>query len=247
MRPGFYLITAIDNAYSVFGAYERPTTLTASPTRDASAILATLSSAPLRQLTGGQIGPYSGWALTTVGSVQDYKHFLPRILEQSVVSPLWIGTAPQIIAERLKRADWRSWPPIEQAAITTVFFTAFRQARDGHPDEERSTPDWLCGLAALEEDIQPLLAEWITEPQQNSLLQLADLVMRAPALMGNDDQELAYWSYVASDVRMGLASRLISSEVDGVLAQASDVENVDAWRLQQARALIASLSGKGRH
>ena len=38
-----------------------------------------LTSAPLKELTGEEIGPYSGYAITTVGDADDYRHFLPRI------------------------------------------------------------------------------------------------------------------------------------------------------------------------
>src|SRR5690348_4317961 len=117
MTPSPALSEAIEGAYAKFAAYGRPSKLETSPLRDPKAILATLTGAPLRELTGKQIGPYAGWALTTVGSVQDYKHFLPRILEQAVLAPEWMGTQPQVIAARLKRALWRGWPVSEQAAV----------------------------------------------------------------------------------------------------------------------------------
>ena len=62
----------------------------ASPLRDAREILMVLSAVPLRELTGEQVGPYSGWAMTTVGNERDYRHFLPRILELAVVDPVWL-------------------------------------------------------------------------------------------------------------------------------------------------------------
>ncbi len=79
----------IDDCYDAFAPYPPPRSLHAL--RDPVAILATLTSAPLRELTGEQIGPYAGWAMTTVGDVTDYKHFLPRILEQAVRESLWTG------------------------------------------------------------------------------------------------------------------------------------------------------------
>ena len=74
----------IDNCYASFAFYRLPRRLEAPAYRDPTAILATLSSAPLRELTGDQLGPYASWAMTTVGEVDDYRHFLPRILELAI-------------------------------------------------------------------------------------------------------------------------------------------------------------------
>lgn len=77
MEPDPELNSAIDLCYEVFGTHPTPRSLNASPIRDAKAILQTLTSKPLRELSGEAIGPYSGYALTTVGNANDYKHFLP--------------------------------------------------------------------------------------------------------------------------------------------------------------------------
>lgn len=46
----------IDDCYAAFAPYPPPRNLHASPLRDPVAILETLTSAPLRELTGEQIG-----------------------------------------------------------------------------------------------------------------------------------------------------------------------------------------------
>src|SRR5690348_5088149 len=92
---------AIEQYYAAFAAKPRPQKLEASPLRDPGAILATLTAAPLRELTGEQIRPYSGWAMTTVGTDRDYRDFLPRIFELAVIDPVWLGAEPPIMASRL--------------------------------------------------------------------------------------------------------------------------------------------------
>src|SRR5262249_5226325 len=91
MEPNAEVSRALNDAYELFSIYPRPRHLEASPVENADEMLRALTAAPLRQLTGEQIGPYSGSAILTVGDVNDYKHFLPRILEQAVRAPEWMG------------------------------------------------------------------------------------------------------------------------------------------------------------
>jgi hypothetical protein len=184
------LTAAVDGAYEAFADYPRPQQMDAAPTRDPSKIIATLSSAPLRNLTGEQIGPFAGWALTTVGSVADYKHFLPRILEQAVRAPEWMGTEPQVIAARLKRAHWHDWPNSEQAAIVELVRAAWDQSSREPPElSGADASQWLWALAALGENISPLLVRWLECPRDGAVLQIASLAMQIASITSPDPFE----------------------------------------------------------
>src|SRR4051812_29988453 len=122
------LQSAIEQGYAAFGREPRPTSLEASPLRDADAILRTLTSAPLRDLKDKDIGPYSSWAITTVGTPGDYRHFLPRILELAVSNPSWPGAEPAVIAGKLKAGGWEGWPADQREAISATFEAAFYAA-----------------------------------------------------------------------------------------------------------------------
>lgn len=49
---------------------------------------------------------YAAAALTTVGTREDFRYFLPRLLDLSVNSAL---VEPEVIAPKLKAADWLTW------------------------------------------------------------------------------------------------------------------------------------------
>jgi hypothetical protein len=248
MTPGPALLEAIESAYAKFATYGQPGELDASPLRDAKAILATLTSAPLRELTGQQIGPYAGWALTTVGSVEDYKHFLPRILEQAVRAPEWMGTFPQIVAARLKRAHWRDWPVSEQKAIATLFRAAWDQASEEHPGLSGvDAAQWLCALAALGEDIHPLLLQWIERPGEGAVLQIAKLVLEIPAITSPDPFEQIFWVDVDAEARLAVAQWLTSSEVEAVLNAAAGVGDEDMWSVREAQKALQKHAGEVQH
>ena len=237
MQPDKHLQQAIDAAYRAFAPYPRPTSLDASPLRDADEILRTLTSVPLRELTDEQISPYAGWALTTVGSAWDYKHFLPRILEQAVHERVWVGVEPAIIATKLDMARWRTWPAAEQAAVSDVFAAAWAQAREMHPDEE-DAEDWLCGMAALGLDMTRPLTEWLSSPSTNALLQLASCLRRERVFQEDDDKSI-WWSHVGKETRRAIVALLRSDTVIHVLVNgAGSVPDTDRWLLDQALAVI---------
>ena len=229
MIPDTALQNALDAAYAIFARYPRPTSLEAAPTRDGRAILKTLSAAPLRNLTSEQIGPYSGWAMTTVGTVDDYKHFLPRIMEQAVRAPEWMGTEPAILGERLRYANWRSWRPKEQTAVTQIFARAWQQASRSHPDDG-DAEDWLCGLGVLGEDLTQPLQEWLSPPSPNAVLQVANLMM-----MNKEEQAAptGIWTYVDEAERRKVWTWLSRENVRNAL-RAAPVAEADAWMIEAA-------------
>lgn len=174
LSPG--LRAALDDAYRAFADMPAPTHLRAPPYREPEALLRTLTARPLRELAGEEIGPYSGWAMTTVGDERAYRHFLPRILELGVSDPVWPGAKPAIIASRIERADWCRWPEKQQHAVKTAFHAAFDWAVRSDPETLASAPDWLCGLARLNLPVTELLARWRQSKTPESALQLASLV-----------------------------------------------------------------------
>ena len=73
----------------------------------------------LRELTEDDLGFYSGKAMTTWGSVDDYKHFLPRIIELYAFNRYnaWIDL--ETIYNKLVYGEWAKWPDNERHAILT--------------------------------------------------------------------------------------------------------------------------------
>ena len=242
MQPDERVRGAIDRAYVVFGLYPRPLALQTSPLRDGREILRTLTQAPLRDLRYEAIGPYAGWALTTVGNVGDYKHFLPRILEQAVIRDTWLGTAPPIIAERLKMGDWEAWPADEKAAITSFFTAAWGQASRRHPNDADAV-DWLCGIAALGLDVRVALTDWLRPPTIEAALQAARFLSMAPArIVGPGGSDGGYWTYVDDETCRSIGEWLASQEVcEALLRAADEVEPEDRWTLESGLKTAARL------
>jgi hypothetical protein len=242
------LSDAIDTVYDVFSRYLRPQRLEASPAKDTTRIWAMLTAAPLRQLSGEKIGPYSGSAIYTIGSVADYKHFLPRILEEAAVGGAWLGTEPEVIAARLNYAAWRGWPKPEVAALLDVFYAGWRCAMRQHPDTGADAESWFCALAKLDEPVEAVLPEWIIEARGAKLVQLADFVRKLNVISALDYRSQIYWHDVRAQVRASLIGFLTSLQVRSALAAADGLTNEDdLWRVQLAEQAISDFVSARPH
>ncbi|MFI5493994.1 hypothetical protein [Actinoplanes sp. NPDC051859] len=88
------LPAAIDTLYDAFADYRRPSSLDycecCFEEEERRAVLATV---PVRELPAATLRRYAANVLLTVGGVDDFRYFLPRILEIAVgevsTGPTW--------------------------------------------------------------------------------------------------------------------------------------------------------------
>ncbi|MET2825856.1 hypothetical protein [Mesorhizobium shangrilense] len=247
MEPDAELQRLIDDCYEAFADYPRPRALHASPLRDPVEILKTLTSAPLRQLTDEQIGPYAGYALTTVGGVDDYKHFLPRILELAINDPPQLGIDPPIVAHKLGRAQWLQWPASEQEPIRTLFAAAWRHAVQQHPDEV-DPHSWLCAIAILGQDLPAALEAWPAVPSPNAGLQAVHFVtMYGASLFKDNPDRRGFWSYVDEQTIETMRQWLLGEAAFKLLSSASGPPApVEEWKLDEALSILAACEARRR-
>ena len=125
------LAERIATLYAVFAAYQFRGLGWADPDdcnadyvdlADESAAL----TRPLRELTSDDLGNYYHTAVIVVGTVDDYKHFLPRIIEL-VVSDRRSGFHPTILRLTLNAANFRAWPSSERDAVLAALIETDRK------------------------------------------------------------------------------------------------------------------------
>jgi hypothetical protein len=145
------ILAALEAVYRTF-EMPVPSTIEGCPccidTRGVDVLLTT----PLRELTGQALRRYVSGVFYTVGSEQDFRYFLPRILDISVNDP---GNAndPEIVLGKLGLANWRSWSSGEKRAIEEFVDAWFEralsqdlaEADDGWVGHEAESV--LCGTA----------------------------------------------------------------------------------------------------
>lgn len=232
------LLDAIERSYLEFARMPCPQKLHASPSRDASEILRTLTSAPLRALTGEQVGPYSNWAITTVGDDRDYRHFLPRIFELAVTDPVWLGTEPAVMASRLNMAKWRAWPAEQQTAVLRFYSAAFGAVVERHPRDGQSAADWFCGIAALGEPPSVTYEQWLASALPNAALHMASFIIaEAKHLSRHAEVRGSFWEEVNEVDRREVATILGAERTMNFMRAASGkVSDEDQFYLDAALA-----------
>ena len=222
---------AIENLYAVFAIYPAPKVLDASPLRDPVKILRDLTSTPLRILPLEKLQYYTSTAITTVGEVNDYKHFLPRIVELATVESL---LEPEIIAHKLQYGLWRDWPVREQDGLRQAFVLATMRAEQQHPEEAPGFESWLRASAMLQLDVEPILQFTQRDKSLNAALQVSNILLTA-TLFEDRVEERGYWESVDEAILQLIRNWLLDeSRVEELTAARKTVSPVDAWLLDKA-------------
>ncbi|MGV1754184.1 hypothetical protein [Agrobacterium sp. CG674] len=222
----------LDVAYDAFARYRRPLVLNALPLRDPEMLLKQLTAKPIRLLDLGDVQEYASAALTTVGTVEDYKHFLPRLLDLATESGV---VEPEMIALKLKSAEWRAWPKNEQQSLEEIFVLACVDAFKQHTDDYLAGK-WLVSLAILNIDLGRLRTDVLASNDDCCALQIADLLL-SDNLFASDPSERAYWENVPQTTVNETRSWLLSEQTRSLLLSVSlRTRSEDGWLLEKAIA-----------
>lgn len=145
----------IEHLYHVFARYHAPRRLEGCPCCTSPSEAEHLRHKPLRTITSPELEHYAFKALSTWGTLKDYKYFLPRILELTDDQSLRCDT--EITLRKLAYGDFANWPADERSAIQVVIGRMWR-------DRVRAHDLWaadavLCGAASVIDDVSPLLQD----------------------------------------------------------------------------------------
>ncbi|OCI95782.1 hypothetical protein A6U86_16655 [Rhizobium sp. AC27/96] len=226
-----------EELYAAFAEYPPPEALDASPLRDPAKILQDLRSAPMPELSGNALGGYAMWAITTVGGVEEYKHYFPRILQHALLTRGRLGFAPLQILAKLEYADWCKWPASERLAIENVYRASWDYARLQHPDE-LDAMDWFICAIRLERNVNSILESWLSNLTPNSALQLADVINRSDGL----PYGRSFWEDLDLATRRTISDWLCGDGLQAaIIAVVDDVAERDMWRIDSIEAALVFL------
>ncbi|OQP57155.1 hypothetical protein A3860_11365 [Niastella vici] len=134
-----------------------------------------LFSKPLTHLTSDDLSTFTGKAMTTWGEVNDYKHFLPRMLELTATN-----NAPydiEIIFSKLEYGNWQTWDEIEQKAIHEYMFALWENLlQDNTEKAEDEFSGYFYIIALHYPDLNELLKIWLAETHIASTKHLANFI-----------------------------------------------------------------------
>ena len=135
-----------------------------------------LSSKPLEELTPEDLEWYAFKAITTFGTVNDFKHFLPRLFELLAYERDF-PVDPEVVFGKLPYASWRDWPPMEQRAIDDYLGALWRHTTETL-DAAMGMQTCLACIGQAEDSVADYLASWSAAMHHSAVarLRFADFI-----------------------------------------------------------------------
>jgi hypothetical protein len=171
------LADAVENLYRTFDRYNPGKDFESCSHCVSEAEEAELKRKALRELTCDDVSRYAFKAMSTWGTVDDFKHFLPRIFELIATRedfPIDI----QVAIGKLSEGKWLGWSRNEVTSIEQFLFAWWRGALS-QPFLEGTrvlANDVLSRLARVVEDLDPYLCYWDSRNDIEAGLHLASFV-----------------------------------------------------------------------
>jgi hypothetical protein len=174
------LIAAVEHLYDVFAKYSRPLTIKCCPCGctkpDATNHLVAV---PLREIPFADMLDYCFSAITTQGSVDDFKYLLPRLMQGISEEPC--GCNPEILFGKLRIAKWLKWPDDEIRTVQAYLRASWHTALNTFPIEERmpafcEIETVLASIAVTGEDLEWFLNTWTLAETQEADRNLVQFV-----------------------------------------------------------------------
>lgn len=147
---------AIEALYAAFATVPKPDKIDGCRCCIEDKEVWVMLSKPLRELSDQELGSYAGSALLTVGDPKDYRFYLPRILELTVMNPSWWPSL-EVVGRAMVSAGWLEWSEAERTALVGFF-----QARVGDliaSSDSFRLDEIIFGAARARMPMEPLLAQ----------------------------------------------------------------------------------------
>jgi hypothetical protein len=204
------LSESVRGLYEVFERYRFRRNM---PRDDVSGMpeeIALLRSKPLRELAADELAPYAGKAITTWGDVEDFKHFLPRLMELIATEGSVGFRDPEVVFSRFRYGKWEGWERGERRAVESYLLSlwrfvlsryptihgweeSFRSLEDSIRGVSSMANDVLAAIAQATDDLSPYLRIWREDRSLSALRHLADFVVDALAAVISDGTLGPWW------------------------------------------------------
>ena len=170
------LSEAIGGLYETFSDYPLAQKIEGCPCCVSDEDESSLHRKPLRELTAEDLTRYATKALTTWGTENDFKHFLPRLFELVTEKD---GIAYEIdlaiLFGKLDYAAWNTWDKRERTAVRR-YLKALWVFVLSVPTEAVTIEEYLCALSQAEEDLSWYLDTWQSLQSDTALNHLVEFV-----------------------------------------------------------------------
>ena len=167
---------SIEKLYDIFAKYQGLSKLEGSPLYDdLETWNKQLRSKKLRELTDDDLSLFAGKVILTWGDENDYRFYLPRILELTaeLKTPYEIWT----LYSRLEDANWKTWNADEQTAINDFTIELWNNLLINNSEKaEWEFKDYFHSIAYFYPDFTEILKVWETNHSFASIKHLTNYI-----------------------------------------------------------------------
>ncbi len=161
---------AVERLYAVFRRYRLPAEIDPDPCFPSVCNDLPLRAAPLRELPASAFVMYASKAITTWGTVDDFKHFLPRLFDL-VAKPSEDGRGLEfdsfLAFSKIEYGRWRRWPVDEREALADYCPALWRAVLTRPYFFSCSAGFWLKDFSEIYDDLSPFLTAWEADAQSD--------------------------------------------------------------------------------
>jgi hypothetical protein len=189
------LKAATENLYDVFSIYQMPVRMEGCPCCVSEGDKEKIHFKKLKEITGDDISRYAVKAMTTWGSVEDFKCYLPRIFELLLSNEFYPDL--DVILGKLEYGAWHLWDQKEQEAVRTFLMAWWRQVLC---DEGNFGNVNFTEIHKALGSVKPLLDVWEVDIEGNSFRLLVSLIFEyysqykfEKSFSKEDYMELSHW------------------------------------------------------
>ena len=170
------LKNSIENLYKVFEKYGA-TDMSGSPLyEELPKWNKEILSKSLRELDEDDLSRFTGKAMTTWGSANDYKHFLPRIFE--LTAELRTPYEIWIAFDKLTLAEWKTWTEEEQKVVNEFMIALWENiVNDNSEKAEWEFKDYFSAIAHFYSNFTDLLEIWRQSESKAGIKHLAIFII----------------------------------------------------------------------
>ncbi|MEU6424426.1 hypothetical protein ABZ860_00910 [Microbispora sp. NPDC046973] len=158
MDPPPDLDRALGALYGAFSRYPLPAKTDACEHCVSAERVRAARAAPLRMLSASALEPYAWNGLYTWGDVEEFKHYLPRLLELLILEEL-DGVHARSLMLRLG-VRWQNWRRIERDTVVAAVGAWWRHTLNHYPRDVDVMTMIETIAADLKLDLAPYLTEW---------------------------------------------------------------------------------------
>lgn len=191
---------SIENLYTEFSIYPLKSKISGCPCCVSESASEKIHSKPLKELDNNDLARYSFKAMTTWGNVNDFKYFLPRILELLCNNEPIIDAF--IILRKLEYGKWENWPEKEKSAIRKFLFAWWAEIIK---NKNYFDYEIFVGIYKLTNNLDKLLALWMINFSDNSFMNFVEFIQNNYTSLSsekefnpNDIKKITIWAKINS-------------------------------------------------